>query len=138
MHAAARPSNLVGDTPLLVFVLVAQRRRIRGQILRQIRIVRAVQFGQRWGIADPVMVDPTSGGTGLALDFIVCERDYRCVLIMPETMSVERRTMLLALGAGVLLTPNDRNASRWAFSFTLSLLTVSKDVGNKREAFLVP
>ena len=61
------------------------------------------------------MVDPTSGGTGLALDFIVCERDYRCVLIMPETMSVERRTMLLALGAGVLLTPNEKKCFEVGF-----------------------
>src|SRR5436309_16038518 len=66
-----------------------------------------IEAGERAGKVDKdtVIVEPTSGNTGIALAFVCASRGYKLILTMPESMSVERRRLLKALGAQVVLTP---------------------------------
>jgi len=66
-----------------------------------------IEAGERSGAIRPgtTIVEPTSGNTGIALAFVCGIRGYRCVLTMPESMSIERRKVLKALGAELVLTP---------------------------------
>ncbi len=66
-----------------------------------------LEDAQRRGIlkADTVIIEPTSGNTGIALAFVAAARGYQLILTMPETMSMERRTLLAMLGAKLVLTP---------------------------------
>ena len=117
MQIAANITDLIGNTPLVRLNRVT--RGVAAQVVAKLesqnpaasvkdRIGLAMlETAEREGRIAPgkhVIVEPTSGNTGIALAFVAAVKGYRCVLVMPETMSPERRVVLRALGAKLVLT----------------------------------
>lgn len=112
-------TELIGNTPLLETVNYNNESAISGKILAKLeyfnpggsvkdRIGYAmIKDAEDKGLVnkDTVIVEPTSGNTGIALAFVAAAKGYKLILTMPETMSIERRSLLAALGAELVLTP---------------------------------
>jgi cysteine synthase A len=117
-HVYAGVLDLVGDTPLVELRRMG-RDRPRGRVFGKLesmnpggsvkdRICLAmIEQAEREGRLGPggVVVEPTSGNTGIGLALVCARRGYRCILTMPESMSLERRQLLRTFGAEVVLTP---------------------------------
>src|ERR1700760_4367213 len=113
-------TDTIGDTPLVSIDRIAKEKGVGARLLGKLEFfnpigsvkdrigVSMIDALEAQGKISPgrgVLVEPTSGNTGIALAFVAAARGYRLILVMPESMSVERRKMLALLGAELVLTP---------------------------------
>ncbi len=112
-------TETIGDTPLVRMARLPQEMGVKADILLKLEFfnpissvkdrigVAMIDALESQGIITPgksTLVEPTSGNTGIALAFVAAAKGYRLILVMPESMSIERRKMLLIMGAEVVLT----------------------------------
>ncbi len=116
---AKKLTDLIGNTPLLEISNFTSSKQIDARILAKLEYFNpAGSVKDRIGYAmikdaedkglinqDTTIIEPTSGNTGIALAMVCAAKGYKLILTMPETMSVERRSLLAALGAQLVLTP---------------------------------
>ena len=110
--------RLIGSTPLLELTHIEKKLGLKAKILAKLeyfnpagsvkdRIAKAmIDDAEAKGLlnADSVIIEPTSGNTGIGLASVAAARGYRIIIVMPETMSVERRQLMKAYGAELVLT----------------------------------
>lgn len=111
--------ELIGGTPLLALDRYAAKKHFSAQVLAKLEYLNPagsakdriglamIQDGEARGLLKPgaTIIEPTSGNTGIGLACVAAVRGYRLILTMPDTMSAERRAMLAAYGAELVLTP---------------------------------
>ena len=116
---AKQLTDLVGNTPLLQLTNYNKSKEIKSNIIAKLeyfnpagsvkdRVALAmINDAERKGLLTPdtEIIEPTSGNTGVGLAFVAASKGYKLTLTMPETMSLERRNLLKALGANIVLTP---------------------------------
>ena len=114
-----RAEDLVGRTPLLELGRLARCHGLRARVLAKLEFfhpagsvqdraaLAMVEDAERRGLLAPggTVIEPTSGNTGIGLAWVAAVRGYRAIIVMPDSMSVERRQLMAAYGAQVVLTP---------------------------------
>ena len=113
--------QLIGGTPLLELARYGAAHEVKATLLAKLEFlnpggsakdrvgVAMLNDAEQRGLLSPgsVIIEPTSGNTGIGLACVAAARGYRVILTMPDTMSAERRTMLQAYGAELVLTPGE-------------------------------
>ena len=118
-HIYTSAAQLIGRTPLLELTNIQKRDQIPCRILVKLEgqnpagsvkdrvALSMINDAEEKGLLKPdsVIIEPTSGNTGIGLCSVAAARGYRCIICMPDSMSVERRRLMLAFGAELVLTP---------------------------------
>ena len=118
-HIYTSADQLIGRTPLLELARLARAEGLEARLLAKLecfnpagsvkdRVARAmIGDGEARGLLKPggTIIEPTSGNTGIGLAAVAAARGYRVIIVMPDTMSVERRRLMAAYGAELVLTP---------------------------------
>ncbi len=111
--------ELIGKTPLLELSKTEKNERLRARVLAKLEYLNPgrsvkdrvglalIEKAEREGVLtrNTVIIEPTSGNTGVGLAMVAAQRGYKLILTMPDSMSVERRALLRSLGAKLVLTP---------------------------------
>lgn len=114
--------DTIGDTPVVGLPRLSAEYKPKATVLAKLEFFNPVgSVKDRIGVAmidaleqagrlgpHSVLIEPTSGNTGIALAFVAAAKGYRLILVMPESMSIERRKMLALLGAELVLTPAEK------------------------------
>ncbi|MGJ3243669.1 MAG: cysteine synthase A [Opitutales bacterium] len=120
MKAFPNIVDSVGNTPLIKINHLTEGLEadiyVKGEFFNPLASVKdrigksMIEAAEKDGSLKPgyVVIEPTSGNTGIALAFVCAAKGYRCILTMPETMSLERRVLLRMLGAEIVLTPGPK------------------------------
>ena len=118
-HIFTSAEQLIGNTPLLRLNRIEQAHQLKATLLAKLESfnpagsakdrvgLAMIEDAEKRGILQPgaVIIEPTSGNTGIGLALVAAVRGYRAIIVMPDTMSIERRRILTALGAQLVLTP---------------------------------
>lgn len=117
--------QLIGGTPLLELCRIEKEEKLQARILAKLEYrnpagsvkdraaLSMLDDAQEKGLlnADTVIIEPTSGNTGIGLCSVAAARGYRCIIVMPASMSIERRMIMAAYGAEVVLSPAEEGMS---------------------------